>query len=120
MELLYDKEFSVFWTLCGSDGNNAYLIVCPKTNESIIIDAPLGPEDILKQARDTQVKAILITHRHQDHLAGFGEITGSVDAPVGIGVEDVSALPRPPVPSQPRRCPPRWLPAACPRPSRRC
>ncbi len=42
---------------------------------------------------DVKIKSILITHRHGDHLAGFGEITGSVDAPVGIGVEDVSACP---------------------------
>ena len=93
MELLYDKEFSVFWTLCGSDGNNAYLIVCPKTNESIIIDAPLGPEDILKQARDTQVKAILITHRHRDHLEGLKEITDATGAPMAAHPEDAADMP---------------------------
>ena len=37
MNLIYDKEFRVYWTLCGSDGNNAYLVVCPTTNESVIM-----------------------------------------------------------------------------------
>ena len=39
MPLIYDKEVRAFWTLCGSDQNNAYLVVCPETLESIVIDA---------------------------------------------------------------------------------
>jgi glyoxylase-like metal-dependent hydrolase (beta-lactamase superfamily II) len=93
MELLYDKEFKVYWTLCGSDGNNAYLIVCPETNESIIIDAPLGPEDILKQARDTDVKAIFITHRHRDHVEGLKEIAEATGAHVAAHPEDAADMP---------------------------
>ena len=93
MELLYDKEFKVFWTLCGSDGNNAYLIVCPETNESIIIDAPSGPEKILEQAKNTQVKAILITHRHRDHVEGLKEITEATGAHVAAHPEDAADMP---------------------------
>ncbi|MFH1560213.1 MAG: MBL fold metallo-hydrolase [Chloroflexota bacterium] len=93
MEILYDKELRVFWTLCGSDGNNAYLIVCPHTRESIIIDAPLGPEKILEQAKGTQVKAILITHRHRDHLEGLKEITDATGAPVAAHGDDAPDMP---------------------------
>ena len=39
MPLFYDKEVKVFKTSCGPYDNNAYLIVCPQTQESIIIDA---------------------------------------------------------------------------------
>jgi glyoxylase-like metal-dependent hydrolase (beta-lactamase superfamily II) len=93
MELLYDKEVRVFWTLCGSDGNNAYLVVCPQTNESIIIDAPLGPEKILEEAKGTQVKAILITHKHSDHIEGLKEITDATGAPVAAHPEDAADMP---------------------------
>jgi glyoxylase-like metal-dependent hydrolase (beta-lactamase superfamily II) len=93
MELLYDKEFRMFWTLCGSDGNNAYLVVCPETNESIIIDAPLGPEKILEQAKGTQVKAILITHRHHDHVEGLKDITDATGAPMAAHPEDAADMP---------------------------
>jgi hydroxyacylglutathione hydrolase len=93
MTLLYDEDIRVFWTLCGSDGNNAYLIVCPQTGESVIIDAPLGPEKLLEEAKGIQVKAVLITHRHRDHLEGLKEITDATGAPVAAHAEDARDMP---------------------------
>ena len=61
MSLLYDDEVKIFWVLCGSDNNNAYLLVCPETNESVVIDAPLNPGELIEEAKKTQVKRILIT-----------------------------------------------------------
>ncbi len=81
---------------CGDFGNNAYLVVCPKTNESIIIDTPGDPGKVIEAAKSTDVKAIIITHNHWDHLVGFDEVTGAIDAPVGIGADDADALSRPP------------------------
>jgi hydroxyacylglutathione hydrolase len=95
--LIYDDgTLRAFWTLCGSDGNNAYLVVCPETNESIVIDAPLNPGELLEHARGTQVKAILITHRHHDHIEGIDDIVAATGAPVAAHEEDGPALPRPP------------------------
>ncbi len=96
MPLHYDGDVRITKINMGPINNNGYIIVCPETNEGVIIDTPAEPEKILNAIGDVKIKSILITHRHQDHLAGFDQITGSVDAPVGIGVEDVSALPRPP------------------------
>ena len=76
--------------------NNGYIVVCPQTNEGIIIDTPAEPQKLLNAIGDVKITNVLITHRHGDHLAGFGEIAGSVDARVGIGVEDADALPRQP------------------------
>ena len=96
MPLFYDKEVKVFKTSCGPYDNNAYLIVCPQTGDSIIIDAPTGPGELLEEAKGTQVKAILITHNHQDHLAGLKEIIDATGAPVQAHSEDAAALPTPP------------------------
>lgn len=93
MPLFYDKEVRVFKTPCGPFDNNAYLIVCPQTKESIIIDAPLGPGELLEEAKGTQVKAILITHNHSDHLAGLKEMIDATGAPVEAHSEDAAALP---------------------------
>ena len=93
MPLFYDKEVRVFKTSCGPYDNNAYLIVCPQTGESIIIDAPTGPGELLEEAKGTQVKAILITHNHQDHLAGLKEMIDATGAPVEAHSEDAAALP---------------------------
>ncbi|MDA0988584.1 MAG: MBL fold metallo-hydrolase [Chloroflexi bacterium] len=96
MPLFYNKEVRVFKTSCGPYDNNAYLIVCPQTAESIIIDAPMWPDELLEEAKGTRVKAILITHNHQDHLAGLKEIVQATGAPVQAHCEDASALPVPP------------------------
>ncbi|MBI2172059.1 MAG: MBL fold metallo-hydrolase [Chloroflexi bacterium] len=80
----------------GSYGNNGYLVVCPRTNESIIIDTPAEPEKLLAIAKDTTVKCILITHTHQDHLLGFEAIRSALSALVGVHPTEASNLPSPP------------------------
>ena len=80
---------------CGPYGNNIYLVVCPETNESIFIDTPAEPDPMIELAKTTDVKAIIITHNHMDHLLGFEDVTAAIDAPVGIGADDADALSRP-------------------------
>ena len=80
---------------CGPYGNNMYLVVCPETNESILIDTPAEPDKMIELAKTTDVKAIIITHNHMDHLLGFEDVTAAIDAPVGIGADDADALSRP-------------------------
>ena len=97
MALHYDGEVKITKVAGMSPMmNNGYLITCPDTNEAILIDTPGEPEKLLGVIGDENIKAILITHNHGDHLAGFGEITSKVDAPVGISPADAHALPRKP------------------------
>ena len=97
MALHYDGEVKItkVANMSPSD-NNAYLISCPETNEAILIDTPGEPEKLLGVIGNEDIKAILITHNHRDHLAGFDEITGKVGAPVGISPADAHALPKVP------------------------
>ena len=96
MPLHYDGEIQITKINMGPYNNNGYIVACPETKEAVIIDTPAEPEKLLNELGDVQVKAILITHGHQDHLLGFKEITGQVDAPVGVGEADVELLPSPP------------------------
>ena len=97
MPLHYDGEIRINKTNMGPYNNNGYIVICPETNEGIIIDTPAEPEKLLEQIGDTKIRAVLITHKHQDHLLGFQEITGAVDAPVAVGANDADGLPRSPV-----------------------
>lgn len=90
-----DERIVIFKFVCGPLDNNAYLVVCPTTNESIVIDTPEGADALVEAARATRVRAVLITHNHSDHLAGFDAVVGAVGAPVAIGEADAHALPRP-------------------------
>ena len=89
MSLHYkDEEIIIYKTVCGPYDNNAYLVVNPRSNESVIIDAPANPERLIQIAEQTNVKTILITHNHGDHIQGLTEITTMFDVKVGIGVGD--------------------------------
>lgn len=90
-----DDSITIHKLECGPYENNAYLLVCPETNESILIDTPAEPDKLIELAKTTQVKAILITHNHMDHLLGFDDVTAAIKAPVGIGTDDADALSRP-------------------------
>ena len=78
--------------LCGPSGNNAYLVACRRTNQSVIIDAPAAPGSLIAAARGTEVRALLLTHGHGDHVAGLDEVLSAFDVPVGIGRADGDAL----------------------------
>ena len=96
MALHYDGEVRIVKVNMGPFNNNGYIVSCPETNEGILIDPPAEPELLLNEVGDVSIKAILITHNHQDHLLGFDEITGSLDAPVGITTADKGPLPKAP------------------------
>jgi hydroxyacylglutathione hydrolase len=96
MPLHYDGEVKITKINMGPYNNNGYIVVCPETNEGVIIDTPAEPEKLLNELGNVQVKAILITHGHQDHLLGFNEIKSKIGAPVGVGAGDADRLPSPP------------------------
>ncbi len=96
MPLHYDGEIQITKINMGPYNNNGYIVACAETKEAVIIDTPAEPEKLLNEIGNVQIKAILITHGHQDHLLGFEEITGQVHALVGVGEADVGLLPSPP------------------------
>ncbi len=91
-----DKDISIYKVKCGPYDNNAYLLVSPTTNDSIIIDTPADPGELLRIAERTNVKVILITHNHFDHIQGLAEVVSSVQSPVAIAKADAGALPNAP------------------------
>ena len=66
----------------GPFNNNAYLVVDPATNESIIVDAPPEGEKLLEAAQGTRVSRIILTHSHPDHWATIDVLKSATGAPV--------------------------------------
>jgi glyoxylase-like metal-dependent hydrolase (beta-lactamase superfamily II) len=73
--------------------NNAYLITCNRTNNSVVIDTPADPIELIEARKKTNPTFILITHGHQDHVEGFNDVNGDSEPNVGIGQDDKNSLP---------------------------
>ena len=61
---------------------NAYVLVCPTTNESMLIDPGADPESLMQMLGSSTPVAILITHSHIDHISELDEMRNRLDVPV--------------------------------------
>jgi len=77
----------------GPYGTNAYILVCRKTGESVIVDAPADAAKILKLLKDTDPQYILITHNHMDHTGALSELKSTLNLPVAAHAHDAGQLP---------------------------
>jgi glyoxylase-like metal-dependent hydrolase (beta-lactamase superfamily II) len=95
MSIVFTGKYWSIQRFVSGFANNAYLITCARTNNSIIIDTPANPVELIEAQKNTNPTYILITHGHSDHLEGFGDVNGDESQLVGIGQEDRSSLPIP-------------------------
>ena len=93
MSLVFTGKYWSIQRFVAGFANNAYLVTCARTNKSLIIDTPENPSELISATRSTAVEAILITHGHQDHVEGFGDVVSEFAVPVGVGDDDRSSLP---------------------------
>ncbi len=69
---------------------NAYLVICPKTHESVLIDPAGNPTRLAAWTKENQakVKYILLTHGHPDHTTGTDKLSKLLDAPIAMHKAD--------------------------------
>ena len=77
----------------GPFGTNSYILICPKTNESVVVDAPGEVDLVLAQLNKTSPQYILMTHNHFDHIGGLAELKSALDIPLAAHLADASDLP---------------------------
>jgi glyoxylase-like metal-dependent hydrolase (beta-lactamase superfamily II) len=70
---------------------NAYLLTNEK-NEGIVIDPGMSPQPLLEAIKSYQIKAILLTHAHFDHIGGLEEVRQACGAPVYIHDQEADWL----------------------------
>jgi hydroxyacylglutathione hydrolase len=68
----------------GPYDTNCYVLICPTSKESIIVDPAAEAERILREVEGTTVKYILLTHAHMDHVGALAEVRKTTGAPLGV------------------------------------
>jgi glyoxylase-like metal-dependent hydrolase (beta-lactamase superfamily II) len=74
----------------GEYGTNCYLLTCPETGQSMLIDSGGDAEAILELCAGKPVIRILLTHGHPDHVQALDQVRTTLKAPVGMHPADVS------------------------------
>lgn len=77
-------------------GTNAYVMVCLRTKESVLVDAPGDTPTILVSLEGTKLQYILITHSHFDHTGALNELKGRMNVPIAAHQADAKRIPLPP------------------------
>ena len=80
----------------GSFGTNAYIVICQKTQNSVLIDSPADANVIMDRLKGTNAKYILLTHNHMDHLGALAELHSKLRVPVVAHALDTGNLLSPP------------------------
>ena len=80
----------------GSFGTNAYIVICLKTRDSVVIDTPAEASTIMDKLKGTNPKYILLTHNHMDHLLALSELHAKLGVPLAAHALDAGNLPSPP------------------------
>lgn len=76
--------------VAGIYGANCYIIMDENTKEAVVLDPGGDVDDIEKAIKsiNADVKYILLTHGHVDHVGGVDELRNIVNAKVGISEKD--------------------------------
>jgi glyoxylase-like metal-dependent hydrolase (beta-lactamase superfamily II) len=90
--VLEEKGIRIEKFVLGPYGTNCYIIVCPLSGESVLIDAPAEEAKLLDRLKGTHPKHILITHNHMDHLLGLSRVRSKLKISVAIHPLDSKAL----------------------------
>jgi glyoxylase-like metal-dependent hydrolase (beta-lactamase superfamily II) len=87
---------------CGPIATNLYILLNRKTRESVIIEAPIGAVEVYEQFSKhykNDLRAVLLTHSHWDHMASAAIFKERFCVPVHIGHGDDEWLRNPPISS---------------------
>lgn len=78
----------------GMISTNCYMVINEETNEAIVIDPAYHPKKMLDYAKENgiEVKAILLTHGHFDHIMGIDAFLEEYDIPVYVHEGDKETM----------------------------
>ena len=91
-----DENIQIERLELGLFDTNAYIVICAKTRDSVLIDAPADESAIMYALNGTNPKYILLTHSHMDHVGALSEVHSKLSIPIASHALDAENLPSPP------------------------
>ena len=91
-----DDDIQIERLELGPFGTNGYILTCQKTRDSVLIDTPAEAGTIMEKLGGTNLKYILLTHNHMDHLGALAELHSNLKVPLAAHALDAVSLPSSP------------------------
>jgi hydroxyacylglutathione hydrolase len=91
-----DSNIRIDKLTLGPYETNAYIIVCQKTGESLVVDAPARASEIIASLNGTQPRYILLTHDHYDHTGVLVLLRSRLKVPLATHAASSYQLKTPP------------------------
>ncbi len=77
----------------GQYETNAYVLACLRTLDAAVIDPADEAQRLLEAATGFNVRYIIVTHGHSDHVGALAEVKKALAAPVAYHPADRSEIP---------------------------
>lgn len=71
---------------------NTYIVTDEETGETAVIDPSLSEDSLIEKIKDKNVKYILITHGHYDHIGGVNLVKEKTGAQIVVHKDEVDML----------------------------
>ena len=86
-----DSQVEITKVVVGPVDNNVYVVRCRETGEAVMLDAANEHERLLDLCRTLDVRKVLETHGHWDHIQAVAEVRDA-GYDVGVTAEDAGML----------------------------
>lgn len=86
-----DSQLEITRIVVGPMDNNVYVVRCQETGEAVLVDAADEHKRLLELCRRLDVRVVLETHGHADHIQAVPAIRDA-GYEVGITAEDANML----------------------------
>lgn len=91
-----DDEVQIEKLQLGPYGTNAYIVICRKTGDSLVVDAPAEADTVIDHLQGSSPRYILLTHNHMDHVGALDELRSRLGVPLAAHTADAVKLTSPP------------------------
>jgi hydroxyacylglutathione hydrolase len=94
--IIDEKDIRIERLILSPYETNCYILVCKKTLDSLVVDAPADASSIIETLQGTKPEYILLTHDHYDHTGTLTSLRSRLQVPLAAHAADSTTLKTPP------------------------